>query len=626
MMKRTLWYMLFIGLGLVACRQSSTDPNATPTLPLTRPPDIETTPLSEGNGQTERGEASNNQVATVVARNYAEIFDPANTELPASCQPAPNFVQYISLQAGICFTYPEQFSRINIDPEKSQIIITESGDQAVDGATLLLETTIPLPANLTLLSAVQAFIAQFPDGQIQALPAGIGRDEAFIINGVPDDVPSRQILAVHEDGLYHLNFFPVDSESTEQADAELALWRAVTGSFGYLTQGFIDQYVDCPDPIADVAPYFDLIGNYCFSYPFADEVVLRPLPTLSDGLPAGVELDLPASSVTFSILPIQQMGDQTLREAVSALPEISDALLTETTIGMDNLSALVIDGMAVEDGSQMQAFVAHEDLLYRFTINPTDDVVQTATAIRFWSDALATFRFLSGESSSLMAPSSNVDSEDAGITATTDVTIEAVDGLQIAGTFYPTQGDGRQPAVLLLHMLNSNRIVWADFAAQLNESGYSVLAVDMRGHGETGGVKDWELAADDLGRAWDFLAHQPNVDAGKTAIIGGSIGANMALIAGANDPNVAGVALLSPGLDYAGVKTENALAEYGDRPLLIVASEEDNYAANSSMTLADLSSQSQLIMYNGAGHGTRMFDAEPTLAQTLIDWLNEVAE
>ena len=90
----------------------------------------------------------------------------------------------------------------------------------------------------------------------------------------------------------------------------------------------------------------------------------------------------------------------------------------------------------------------------------------------------------------------------AGISSITDITIEGANGLQMAATFYPGHGDGPRPAVLLLHMLNSNRQVWVDFAAQLNEAGYSALALDMRGHGETGGSNDWELAREDMKLAW----------------------------------------------------------------------------------------------------------------------------
>ena len=203
------------------------------------------------------------------------------------------------------------------------------------------------------------------------------------------------------------------------------------------------------------------------------------------------------------------------------------------------------------------------------------------------------------------------------------VTFSGADGLELIGTFYPAGGTQPAPTVILLHMLNSNRTVWAEFSAELNANGYNALALDMRGHGETGGAKDWTLARADHLMVMNELMSYPEIDARRVAVIGGSIGSNMALILGKDMPtNVMTVALLSPGLDYRGVTTEDAIGAYGNRPILIVASSEDAYSADSSRQLADLAFNGELIMYDGAGHGTNMFAGEPELAQTLLDWLN----
>ena len=80
--------------------------------------------------------------------------------------------------------------------------------------------------------------------------------------------------------------------------------------------------------------------------------------------------------------------------------------------------------------------------------------------------------------------------------------------------------------------------------------------------------------------------------------------------------------LLSPGLDYRGVTTEDRLPDYGERPLLIVASENDTYAADSSRTLVETAvGETQLQMYETVGHGTRMFAPEPGLMPLILDWL-----
>lgn len=207
-----------------------------------------------------------------------------------------------------------------------------------------------------------------------------------------------------------------------------------------------------------------------------------------------------------------------------------------------------------------------------------------------------------------------------------DVTIEAADGLPLHATFFAPGGMAPFPGVLLLHMLGSDRQVWVDngFAEKLVADGYAVLALDMRGHGDSVGPIDWAKADEDLQRVWAYFAGRDEVDGERTAVIGASIGSNMALRTGANETAVKTVALLSPGLDYRGVTTEDALVQYGDRPILIVASEEDAYAADSSRTLSEQAAgETHLEMYNGAGHGTNMFGPQPDLADLLLEWLNQ---
>ncbi len=221
-------------------------------------------------------------------------------------------------------------------------------------------------------------------------------------------------------------------------------------------------------------------------------------------------------------------------------------------------------------------------------------------------------------------PASQAPADSAGSPEPQTLSIEGVEGLTIQGTFYPGQGNGPRPAVLLLHMNGGNRDDWQAFAGQLAANGFAALAIDMRGHGETGGRRDWDLAAEDLSRVWTTLTERADVDETEAAIVGASIGANMALVTAATEPAVKAVVLLSPGLDYFGVTTDDRISEFSPRPALIVASEEDGQAAQSSRTLNELAGdESTLIMYDGAGHGTAMFEARPELADAILDWLSQ---
>ncbi|MCI0393510.1 MAG: alpha/beta fold hydrolase [Chloroflexi bacterium] len=204
-----------------------------------------------------------------------------------------------------------------------------------------------------------------------------------------------------------------------------------------------------------------------------------------------------------------------------------------------------------------------------------------------------------------------------------DVTIEASDGLAIQATFYPASATGRAPGVMLLHMNGGQRQDWDQIAPQLAKAGYAVLAVDMRGHGETGGSSDWQQTPDDLQQVWAYFTGRKDVDPERTAIVGASIGSSMALLAAVAEPAIRTVVLLSPGLNYFNVTTDDAITAYGERPVLIVASEEDTESAESARTLSELAlGEVQLEMVQGAGHGTAMFDAQPELLDLILAWLD----
>lgn len=201
------------------------------------------------------------------------------------------------------------------------------------------------------------------------------------------------------------------------------------------------------------------------------------------------------------------------------------------------------------------------------------------------------------------------------------LTIPAADGVTLVGAFYAPD-NVPAPTVLLLHQVGGQKEDWAAFATQLQVAGYAVLAPDLRGHGESEGETEWAVMADDVARALETLADQPEVDAERIAIVGASIGANLALVGGTAAPSVRAVALLSPGLDYRGVRTEEAMIAYGDRPILIAASQEDTYAVSSAQTLERLAQgQPVLAIYDGAGHGTEMLARQPDLNDLLLSWL-----
>ena len=206
------------------------------------------------------------------------------------------------------------------------------------------------------------------------------------------------------------------------------------------------------------------------------------------------------------------------------------------------------------------------------------------------------------------------------------VNIEGANELEIVGTLYtPTDNSSEpRPALLLLHMFMGTRREWRTVAPQLAEAGYVVLTIDQRGHGATGGTANWIEAEEDHKLAVEFLMSVPSVDAERLGVMGGSIGANMALVAGAMDENVSLSVLLSPGLDYFGVTSADKLPAYGERPLMIVASRNDGQTVpDAEVLVSQAKGEVELVIYDTAGHGTRMFLVEPELVDIILEWLAE---
>jgi alpha-beta hydrolase superfamily lysophospholipase len=231
-------------------------------------------------------------------------------------------------------------------------------------------------------------------------------------------------------------------------------------------------------------------------------------------------------------------------------------------------------------------------------------------------------------STSIPTRTQQPDQSEPSVTATrlapSEEMLLPVGDMDLVGTvYYPQNHAPKWPAVILIHMLHGDRSQWEEFPEQLSEAGYAVLSIDLRGHGASGGAVDWELAIEDLQQVWNEFTSKEEIDPERTAFIGASIGANLSLIASSNEPSVRTAILLSPGLSYAGVETEQAMEKLGDKPVLIAASDDDAYAANSSTTLAEIAKgESKLVLYQEAGHGTLMFRSEPELAKIIIDWLD----
>lgn len=210
------------------------------------------------------------------------------------------------------------------------------------------------------------------------------------------------------------------------------------------------------------------------------------------------------------------------------------------------------------------------------------------------------------------------------------VLLRSEDGVSLVATFYESPVRPA-PAVILVHMLNRSRRDWEALGPRLASAGIAALAVDLRGHGDSAGGPAGEGPADyssmllDLKAARRFLATRPDVQHARIGILGASLGANLAALEAA-EGGVASVALLSPSLDYRGLRIEAAVRKYGNHPMLLVASDDDPYARRSALDLQKTGSMRELLSLTSAGHGTNMLARAPELPQALVDWFRRTLQ
>jgi pyridoxine 5-phosphate synthase len=206
------------------------------------------------------------------------------------------------------------------------------------------------------------------------------------------------------------------------------------------------------------------------------------------------------------------------------------------------------------------------------------------------------------------------------------VTFPSADGVTIAGDLYESalRAGERAPAVLLVHMLSRNKGEWASLGDRLRETGITALAIDLRGHGHSSGSPtDLPAMVRDVRAAALWLAARPTVRGDAIAIVGASLGASLALLAAVDLPQARWLALLSPSLDYRGLRTDVTLIKrLGARSIWLAASDQDPLALRTMRDIAaEPSGPRQQHVSTMLAHGTALLSRDPEIERSLVDWL-----
>ncbi|MEM7311398.1 MAG: dienelactone hydrolase family protein [Planctomycetota bacterium] len=175
---------------------------------------------------------------------------------------------------------------------------------------------------------------------------------------------------------------------------------------------------------------------------------------------------------------------------------------------------------------------------------------------------------------------------------TTAVEIKTKDSLKLRASYFePKKKTQLAPGAILVHDTGSSRAELMDVGERLHKTGFAVLVLDLRGHGESaqdetdwakldddGRKRLWALAVRDLEAASGWLRDRKEVHSTNLNLVGFRAGAALAARHSLRDENVRSVALIEPRSEELGIDVAGDLQELGGLPTYIVSKKAEKKA------------------------------------------------
>lgn len=209
------------------------------------------------------------------------------------------------------------------------------------------------------------------------------------------------------------------------------------------------------------------------------------------------------------------------------------------------------------------------------------------------------------------------------------VTIPTADGVALAGTFRPVDGNPKAPGVLLIHDFSRERREWEPFAEELHSLGFATLSFDLRAHGESTKKAGATIAIsprllrDPAGFPSDVAAAAAwlRAKSPKTAAVGLSVGGYLALLASSRGQVDAVVAL---SVNEPRVAPLAGGAPVTPRGVLLLACIQDPGRADSAKKLLAASAEpKRMLLFPGGSHNLAVFREHPEAKTATLAWLAE---
>lgn len=201
------------------------------------------------------------------------------------------------------------------------------------------------------------------------------------------------------------------------------------------------------------------------------------------------------------------------------------------------------------------------------------------------------------------------------------VLIQASDGALLVADFYLV--DPLSPTIILAHQLYTNRHSWEFVISPLIGEHYNILAIDLRGYGQSSSSINWRSAVTDMQLWFDWLRTTGEVRADAISTMGSSMGSTLAIVGCANDALCKTAIAISPGWDYYGIQIEDALTTgLNTRPSLILYAERDRWPALGMPQIEAAATNPMTIeMFPANAHGIDLIKTyEEEIMTMIIDW------
>ena len=229
--------------------------------------------------------------------------------------------------------------------------------------------------------------------------------------------------------------------------------------------------------------------------------------------------------------------------------------------------------------------------------------------------------------------------------------LHSFDGSPLAASFYPSKLGSTAPVVMLVHEANRSRKDFEEavtelkglgLAEHLQEEGYAVFSMDLRGQGQNPrrvlSASDRPLLAEDLQAAYFFLLDRHNrgdFNVAKLGMIAVGEGANLA-VAWAYQPGAAvstegrpgdlnALVLISPYPAGFGYVLGHILPSLAPRiPLALLAGSKDNAskdAVESVRRLVERARLNKVELFPSSLHGYKLMRLEPKVTPAIMRFL-----